>query len=110
MNREVIRSKFWNPFSVNMTDIKSEEEKIDFMFRVIQYVERQIVLYDSVEDAAFTKLLKLDNYLSLKDFIHLHENKITWGYHQRKVILFQYKNCIYSTPDTILPPFGTGYH
>lgn len=57
------------------TNIKSEQEKIDFMFRVIQYVERQIVLYDSVEDAAFTQLLTLNNNLSLKDYIHLLGSK-----------------------------------
>ncbi|NQU31865.1 MAG: phosphoenolpyruvate carboxylase [Bacteroidetes bacterium] len=57
------------------TKIISEQEKIDFMFRVIQYVERQIVLYDSVEDAAFTQLLTLNNNLSLKDYIHLIGNK-----------------------------------
>ena len=56
-------------------NIYSEEEKIDFMFRVIQYIERQIVLYDSVEDAAFTHLLKLGDHLSLKDYIHLSVNK-----------------------------------
>jgi phosphoenolpyruvate carboxylase len=55
--------------------IKSEEEKIDFMFRVIQYVERQVVLYDSVEDAAFSHLQKFSDDLSLKDFINLLENK-----------------------------------
>jgi phosphoenolpyruvate carboxylase len=53
-------------FSVH-ADIKTEKEKIDFMFRVIQYVERQVVLYDSVEDAAFVKLLTLGNTLSLRD-------------------------------------------
>jgi phosphoenolpyruvate carboxylase len=47
------------------TTLESEKEKIDFMFRVIQYVERQVVLYDSVEDAAFEQLLKLGNHLSL---------------------------------------------
>ena len=57
------------------TSIKSEEEQIDFMFRVIQYVERQIVLYDSVEDAAFTQLLALENNLSIKDYVHLMESK-----------------------------------
>ena len=57
------------------TGIKEEEEKIDFMFRIIQYVERQIVLYDSVEDAAFPKLQNLRDELSLKDFIHLLKNK-----------------------------------
>ena len=53
------------------TKIKSEEEKIDFMFRVVQYVERQVVLYDSVEDAAFSQLLELGNHMSLKDYVHL---------------------------------------
>ena len=38
------------------TSFRSEDEKIDFIFRVIQYVERQIVLFDSVEDAAFNDL------------------------------------------------------
>jgi phosphoenolpyruvate carboxylase len=61
-------------FGVNV-NIHSEEEKIDFMFRVIQYIERQIVLYDSVEDAAFPYLLKQDDYLSLKDYINLSANK-----------------------------------
>ena len=56
-------------------NIKSEQEKIDFMFRVIQYVERQIVLYDSVEDAAFTQLQTLFSNLTLKDYIHLLETK-----------------------------------
>ena len=46
------------------------------MFRVIQYVERQIVLYDSVEDAAYPVIQKLSNDLSFKDFINLLENKI----------------------------------
>ena len=54
-------------FSQSM-DINDEEQEIDFMFRVIQYVERQIVLFDSVEDAAFGELHKLGDYLSIKDF------------------------------------------
>jgi phosphoenolpyruvate carboxylase len=31
-------------------------EQMDLLFRFIQYVERQIVLFDSIEDAAFEKL------------------------------------------------------
>jgi phosphoenolpyruvate carboxylase len=49
------------------TSIKTEKEKIDFMFHVIRYVERQVVLYDSAEDAAFEQLVQLDDHLSLKD-------------------------------------------
>ncbi len=55
-------------FSIH-TDITSEEEKIQFMFHVIRYVERQVVLYDSVEDAAFERLVQLDDHLSLKDSV-----------------------------------------
>ncbi|MEJ2055580.1 MAG: phosphoenolpyruvate carboxylase, partial [Calditrichaceae bacterium] len=56
-------------------NLKSEDEKIDFMFKVIQYIERQIVLYDSVEDAAFSYLRQFDDDLSLTDYFHLSEGK-----------------------------------
>ena len=36
------------------TEMKTEDEKVDFFFRVIQYVERQVVLFDSVEDTRLT--------------------------------------------------------
>src|SRR5210317_1889550 len=61
-------------FYSNHTSIKSEEDKIDFMFRVIQYVERQVVLYDSVEDSAFQELQKFRRSKSLKDYINLIES------------------------------------
>lgn len=35
---------------------RSEEEKKDLMFRFVQYAERQVVLFDALEDAAFTEL------------------------------------------------------
>ncbi len=64
-----------NAFFKTHAGISSEEEKIDFMFRVIQYIERQIVLYDSVEDAAFPELTSHGEDVSLKDFIHVAVNK-----------------------------------
>ncbi|UCF65946.1 MAG: phosphoenolpyruvate carboxylase [bacterium] len=57
------------------TALKSEAEKIDFMFRVIQYIERQVVLYDSVEDAAFPQVWRLGNHLSIKDYLNLSKGK-----------------------------------
>ncbi|MCW8803842.1 MAG: phosphoenolpyruvate carboxylase, partial [Ignavibacteriaceae bacterium] len=56
-------------------NIIAEDKKIDFMFRIIQYIERQIVLYDSVEDAAYPAIQKLGNDLLLKDFINLLKEK-----------------------------------
>lgn len=38
------------------TTLQTEEERIDLMFRMIQYIERQVVLFDSIEDAAFSSL------------------------------------------------------
>ncbi|WP_373709993.1 phosphoenolpyruvate carboxylase [Kaistella sp.] len=38
------------------TELKTEELKTELLFKIIQYIERQVVLYDSIEDAAFPKL------------------------------------------------------
>ncbi len=35
------------------TSLQTEREKVDTLFRFVQYVERQIVLFDALEDAAF---------------------------------------------------------
>ncbi len=45
--QEIIESFFEN---------HSEQEKLDFLFRFVQYAERQVVLFDALEDAAFTDL------------------------------------------------------
>lgn len=42
-------------FEVNTGDL-SEDEKIDLLFRFVQYAERQVVLFDALEDAAFPRL------------------------------------------------------
>ena len=38
------------------TELKTEKEKTELLFKIIQYIERQVVLYDSIEDAAFPQL------------------------------------------------------
>lgn len=45
----------------------SEAEKIDLMFRFIQYIERQIVLFDAIEDAAFPVVNNMEGIGSLRD-------------------------------------------
>lgn len=45
-------------FFKNNTDNLSKQEQFDLLFRMVQYIERQVVLFDSVEDAAFTSLKK----------------------------------------------------
>ena len=45
----------------------SEQDKIDLMFRFIQYIERQIVLFDAIEDAAFPIVHNMEGIGSLRD-------------------------------------------
>lgn len=44
-------------------------EEIDLLFRLIQYIERQVVLFDAIEDAAFVKTGRSDDTLLLKSLI-----------------------------------------
>ncbi|WP_121461623.1 phosphoenolpyruvate carboxylase [Chryseobacterium defluvii] len=43
-------------FFKNHTDLQTEEQKLELLFKIIQYIERQVVLFDSIEDAAFPSL------------------------------------------------------
>lgn len=43
-------------FFSKYTSFQNEQEKTDLLFRFVQYAERQVVLFDAVEDAAFTKI------------------------------------------------------
>ncbi len=43
-------------FCAKQTNFKENEEKVNFLFKIIQYIERQVVLFDSLEDAAFAKI------------------------------------------------------
>lgn len=56
-----------NSFFKKYLENISEEEQISLMFRFIQYVERQIVLFDAIEDAAFAEVNNLEGNGSLRD-------------------------------------------
>lgn len=55
-------SEQWNPEQIVEDFFKryvpefSEKERYDLLFRFIQYIERQIVLFDAIEDAAFNQI------------------------------------------------------
>lgn len=44
----------------------SQHEKLDLLFRFIQYVERQVVLFDALEDAAFSDVHDMNGAGTLK--------------------------------------------
>ena len=54
---------------------KNEKFKIDLLFNFIQYIERQIVLFDAVEDAAFSEINNLDGIGTLRSLKEDVESK-----------------------------------
>ncbi|GAA4278865.1 phosphoenolpyruvate carboxylase [Aquimarina mytili] len=47
-------------------DNPSEKERHDLLFRFIQYIERQVVLFDAIEDAAFPVVNNMDGRGTLR--------------------------------------------
>ena len=45
----------------------SEEDKINLLFRFIQYIERQVVLFDAIEDAAFPIVNNMDGVGTMRN-------------------------------------------
>lgn len=60
-------------FFRNHTNLQTEKQKADLLFTIIQYIERQVVLFDSVEDAAFTQL---HSDKDLGTILHLYEKSV----------------------------------
>ena len=91
-------------FFDSYANLSSEQDKIDFMFRVIQYVERQVVLYDSVEDAAFPKLQDLGQNLLIKDYFQIVDRKKNWDKISEKLSTFSARIVFTAHPTQFYPP------
>lgn len=66
-------------FFAKHTMYTDQKEKLDMLFRMIQYVERQVVLFDALEDAAFTSVTDMNGAGTLKqlelEVIHYKKEK-----------------------------------
>jgi phosphoenolpyruvate carboxylase len=56
-------------FFRKQTALAGERERADILFRFVQYVERQIVLFDALEDAAFRHVNDMGGQGSLKHLL-----------------------------------------
>ncbi len=56
MDPEAIIESFFGQYKQYV----QESDRIDLLFRIIQYIERQVVLFDAIEDAAFKKTGRSD--------------------------------------------------
>ncbi|KQC29682.1 phosphoenolpyruvate carboxylase [Flagellimonas eckloniae] len=91
-------------FFSNFVDIKDERERLDFMFKIIQYVERQVVLYDSVEDSAFSKLQQYSNSLSIKDYFKLVDKNKNWDKIAKQLSTFSARIVLTAHPTQFYTP------
>src|SRR3954471_6500417 len=55
-----------NSFFSQYTTTSNEQQKLDLMFRFVQYAERQVVLFDALEDAAFRNIHDMQGTGSLQ--------------------------------------------
>ncbi|HVZ96850.1 MAG TPA: phosphoenolpyruvate carboxylase [Chitinophagaceae bacterium] len=64
-------------FFARHTSLTGEADRVDLLFRFTQYVERQVVLFDALEDAAFTHVHDINGPGTLKqlEFEVLQKNK-----------------------------------
>jgi phosphoenolpyruvate carboxylase len=60
-----IIEEFWNEYF----ERAPSDERLDLLFRFIRYVERQVVLFDAVEDGLFEQLHDLDGPGSLQHLL-----------------------------------------
>ena len=95
-----ILENFFNSFS----EIKDEKSRIDFMFRIIQYVERQVVLFDSVEDSAFPKLQEYAESLSINDYFELVDQSKNWDKINEKLSSFSARIVLTAHPTQFYTP------
>ena len=61
--------KIIEQFLKEQPNTKDQTEKFDFLFRVIQFVERQVVLIDALEDATFEDLNNLNGPGSISSML-----------------------------------------
>lgn len=59
-------SEIIEQFFSKHTSLNTPQEKCDVLFRFIQYVERQVVLFDALEDAGFTLVNDVNGVGTLK--------------------------------------------
>jgi len=62
-NPTEIVEKFFKKYQ----DTPSEKDKKDLLFQFIQYIERQVVLFDAIEDAAFPVVNNMDGFGTLRN-------------------------------------------
>ena len=66
MLQEIIQVQLLIHFSKKYQARRTKKSQIKLLFRFIQYIERQVVLFDAIEDAAFPVINNMDGIGTLR--------------------------------------------
>ncbi|MDF2434290.1 MAG: phosphoenolpyruvate carboxylase [Mucilaginibacter sp.] len=69
MTREVSPTAIIESFFKKYVPDIDHQEQINRMFRFIQYIERQVVLFDAIEDSSFSKIGRADDSGTLQSLL-----------------------------------------
>ncbi|ERJ59664.1 phosphoenolpyruvate carboxylase [Sphingobacterium paucimobilis] len=67
---EAIIDSFFQQYEQYIQD----EDRVDLLFRIVQYIERQVVLFDAIEDSSFQSVGKSDEIGGLNSLFRLAQN------------------------------------
>lgn len=92
-----------NDFFVRHTGYINEQHQMDLLFRFVQYVERQVVLFDALEDAAFPRLNDMHGAGTLKNLEALVEKNGKGTEIQKKLNDFAVRLVLTAHPNQFYP-------
>jgi phosphoenolpyruvate carboxylase len=96
--KEIVES-FFNNYQDNPT----EEKRIKLLFRFIQYIERQVVLFDAIEDAAFPVVNNMDGVGTLRNSKEIATVENKWKELQKHLQEFKVRLVLTAHPTQFYP-------
>ena len=96
--KEIVES-FFKTYQEN----PSEEKKIKLFFRFIQYIERQVVLFDAIEDAAFPIVNNMDGVGTLRNSKEMAATENKWKELQKHLQKFKVRLVLTAHPTQFYP-------
>jgi phosphoenolpyruvate carboxylase len=96
--REIVET-FFREYAEELT----AENRIGLLFRFIQYVERQVVLFDAAEDAAFAETHDVDGKGSIKNLLDRTDSAHFRGKLLEKIATFSVRLVLTAHPTQFYP-------
>ena len=81
----------------------SPSERIDYLFKFMQIVERQVVLFDALEDAAFARVNNMDGPGTVTETLARVEEKRRWSEYRKLLDNYRVRVVLTAHPTQFYP-------